>query len=379
MSKRFPDLIYVVDEAYTTVSPDRTSVVSFDREGRMIGFFRDGLTYRRALDSRVLVRWRERRRQRRWLSGPEAFNIYRDVYALAREVYPETSGELRRRLEEEILVWTPRTLLNEERRFRAVYHPIPILPPDQYRAVVLQVTEGCTWNRCTFCNFYKGRRFRMRSLSQFQKHIRAVERLFGKGLRMRHGLFLGDGNALALKADRLLEYIKATREVFPDDPVYGFVDVFSGERHTVDEWEALRESGLHRVYIGMETGSDELLRFLNKPGSGEEVLALVSDLKRAGVAVSPIVMVGIGGDTFREQHAKETLQVLERMKLGPDDILYISPFIEHEETEYAQQRRDAGIRALDEEEIEIEYDKLCTAARDLGIKTSRYDIRDFIY
>jgi radical SAM superfamily enzyme YgiQ (UPF0313 family) len=379
MSKRFPDLITVLDEAYTTLSPDRTCVMSFDREGRMVGFFRDGLTYRRALDSRVLLRWREDRRHRRWLSGPEAFNVYRDVYALAREVYPETAGELRRRLEEEILTWTPRMLLNEERRFRSVYHPIPILPPDQYRSVVLQVTEGCTWNRCTFCNFYKGRRFRMRTLSQFRKHIQAVKRLFGKGLRMRKGLFLGDGNALALNADRLLEYINATRESFPDEPVYGFVDVFSGERHTVDEWKALRESGLHRVYIGMETGSDELLRFLNKPGSGDDVLGLVSDLKQAGVAVSPIVMVGIGGDAFREQHARATLRVLERMELGADDILYISPFIEFEETEYARQRREAGIRALDEAEMEREYDRLCSAARSLGIKTSRYDIRDFIY
>lgn len=379
MSKRFPDFISVLDEAYTTLSPDRTCVLSFDREGRMIGFFRDGMTYRRSLDSKVMVRWREGRRQRRWLSGPEAFNVYRDVYALARELYPETTGELRRRLEEEILVWTPRTLLDEERRFRSVYQPIPILPPDQYRSVVLQVTEGCTWNRCTFCNFYKGRRFRMRSLSQFQRHVKAVTRLFGKGLRMRKGLFLGDGNALALKADRLLEYIKVTRESFPDDPVYGFVDVFSGERHTVDEWAELRESGLHRVYVGMESGSDELLRFLNKPGSGEDVLDLVSDLKRAGVAVSPIIMVGIGGHSFREQHARETLSILEQMQLGSDDILYISPFIEHEETEYAQQRREAGIRALDEEELEAEYERLCAAARDLGIKTSRYDIRDFIY
>src|SRR5690606_14881351 len=163
---------------------------------------------------------------------------------------------------------------------------------------------------------------RMRTLSQFRKHIQAVKRLLGKGLRMRKGLFLGDGNALALNADRLLEYINATRESFPDEPVYGFVDVFSGERHTVDEWKALRESGLHRVYIGMETGSDELLRFLNNPGSGDDVLGLVSDLKQAGVAVSPIVMVGIGGDAFREQHARATLRVLERMELGADDILY---------------------------------------------------------
>lgn len=95
--------------------------------------------------------------------------------------------------------------------------------------------------------------------------------------------------------------------------------------------------------------------------------------------MSPIVMVGIGGDAFREQHARATLRVLERMELGADDILYISPFIEFEETEYARQRREAGIRALDEAEMEREYDRLCSAARSLGIKTSRYDIRDFIY
>lgn len=379
MSKRFPEFISVLDEAYTTLSPDRTQVFSFDREGRLVGLFRDGMTYRRALDSRVLVRWRDGRRRRRWLSAPEAFNLFRDVCAFVRELHQEADGELKRRLEEEILLWTPRTLLDEERRFRVVYHPIGILPPDQYRSVVLQVTLGCTWNKCTFCTFYRGRRFRLRTLAQFEKHVQAVCRFFGAGLRMRSGIFLGDGNALALGTDRLLEYMRISRAYLPGQPFYGFVDVFSGERHTVAEWATLAEHGLRRVYIGMETGSDRLLAFLNKPGTSEDAVRLVSDLKAAGVSVSVIVMAGVGGHAFCAEHERETLAVLARMPLNENDLLYISPFVEYPESEYARLRQEAGITAMSEDEIEASFARLAEQARRLGIKTSRYDIRDFVY
>lgn len=379
MKKRFPDFISVLDAAYTTISPDRSRVLSFDREGRMIGFFRSGLTYRRGLDSRVVLRWREERRRRRWLSTPEAFSVYCDVYALARRIYEGAEGELKQRLETEILPWTPRALLGEERRFRAVYQPIPILPPDQYRSIVLQVTEGCTWNKCTFCSFYQGTRFRMRSLSHFEKHTRAVHRFLGAGLRMRRGIFLGDGNALALKAEGLFEYIELIRKVFPDEPLYGFVDVFSGQRHTVEEWRALAELGLHRVYIGMETGYDPLLRFLNKPGSQAESIELVAELKEAGLAVSPIVMVGVGGQKYRNKHSEATLEALSQMSLGDDDMLYLSPFIEDPDSLYGKLREEAGIVPLDESAIEDEYQRMSLQTRSLGIKTSRYDIRDFLY
>lgn len=345
----------------------------------MIGFFREGLTYRRALDSRVVMRWREGSRQRRWLSSHETFNLYREVYALAQDLRPEAGDDLRRRLEREILPWTPRQLLDEERRFHSVYQPIPILPPDQYRSVVLQVTEGCTWNQCTFCNFYQGRRFRLRTLAQFDKHVRGVRRFLGEGVRMRRGVFLGDGNALALATDRLTSYIQLAREVFPDDPLYGFVDVFSGERRTVEEWRKLGALGLHRVYIGMETGSDALLQFLNKPNSQAETIALVADIKEAGLAVSPIVMVGIGGHEFRTDHEHATLDALSRMSLQDGDILYLSPFIEHPDTLYSQRRMEAGIVPLGEVEVESALHGLSRLTRAMGIKTSRYDIRDFVY
>lgn len=379
MRKRYPDFVSVVDPAYTTLSPDRSRVLSFDREGRLIGFFRDGLTYRRGLNSKVVVRWRGGTRQRRWLSDPEAYNLYDEVYTLAEELVAESPEPLRERLREEILDWTPRQLLDEQRRFNAVYQPVPILPPDQYRSIVLQVTEGCTWNQCTFCDFYEGRRFRLRSLPQFQKHVQAVRRFFGKGLRMRRGIFLGDGNALALSTDRLVEYIEIIRTVFPDDPLYGFVDVFSGERHTVDAWRKLASLGLHRVYIGMESGSDSILRFINKPNTQAETIALVKDVKAAGLAVSPIVMVGIGGHKFRQEHEQATLQALRRMPLGEGDILYLSPFIQHPNSRYSSICADEGIVPLDELEIEAGIRAMSRETRSFGIKTSRYDIRDFLY
>lgn len=391
----------VVNPAYTTMSPDRETVLSFDREGRMIGFFQRGMTYRRSLDSRVVVRWREQgKRKRRWLTNDKTIALFKTVYGLAENIFAEQRGtlqaknavstdasnissnkqsELLHRLATEILRWTPEKLLAQREAFHAVYTPIPILPPDQYKSIVLQATHGCTWNRCTFCNFYQGQRFQLRPIETFEEHIQGVLRFLGEGIRLRNGIFLGDGNALALKPRRLVAYIDLIKKYLPQHPLYGFVDVFSGERHTRDEWKTLADLGLKRVYIGMETGYDPLLAFLNKPGSQQETIALVHDMKAAGLNVSLIVMVGIGGHEFKEQHTKATVEALRAMPLEKGDLLYLSPFVEHTESEYSRRRQEQHLHPMSEEEVEAALQSMAKQTRALNIQTGRYDIRDFLY
>lgn len=372
-------LLTTVKPGFTTISPDRNTVISFDREGRLYAYFKNGRTYRRTLASQVEKRWRTTRRERRRLDTDEAAAIFAEAYRAASDCYSAADAEVRRRLDEEILHWTPEKLLAEGERFARVYRPISILPPDQYLSIVLQATEGCTWNRCTFCTFYQDRPFRAKSEREFAQHVDGVHSFFGKGALMRKGLFLADGNALALSQRRLEPLLEIARQRFPGHSVYSFIDLYTGERRSVEDWRRLRDLGLKRVYIGMETGLDELLRFLNKPGSSRELVAFVDDLKKAGLAVSLIVMVGVGGAEYAKPHAEATLHALSQMRLSEGDLIYLSPFIEHPSSTYARRREEAGLTPLSDESIESELKRLAKRIRATGVQAARYDIREFMY
>lgn len=373
-----PALANLTDRA-TVLSPDRGRVVTFDRDGRLVSYFRRGETFLRSLGSEVQLRFRRETRQRRRLTEPEARQVFTEVLELARRQVPRTTGETRRRLEEEVLTWSAESLIGEAARFRAAYKPISILPPDQYRSIVLQATEGCSWNRCAFCNFYLGRPFRVRSVAEFQSHLAAVRSLLGEGMRLRQGVFLGDGNALALANRRLAPLLDQAVEAFPNHELFGFVDLYAGERRTAAEWRYLRCRGLRRVYIGMETGLDELLESVNKPGSAAELEEFVGVLKQVGLEVSLIVMVGLGGSEYRERHRTASRELLLRLPLDRRDLIYLSPFVEHGDTVSSRYCSNAGWTPLTETEIEVELAGLAGELRSDGLRASRYDIREFLY
>ncbi len=372
-------LLAQLSPAATVVSPDRERSATFDREGRLVFYSERGRTYKRSLASELHLRYRQGGRRRERLDPEQAREIFDRAYRMAAEVMPSAAADLRARLDKEILPWTPDRLAAEVRRFQAVYKPISILPPDQYLAVVLQATEGCTWNRCTFCNFYMDRPFAVRSPQEFARHARGVRRFLGRGLRLRRGIFLADGNALALSRARLEPLLEVATQEFPGRKLYGFVDLYSGERRHAEDWRELGKWGLERVYIGMETGLDELLELVNKPGSRAELEVFVNSLKTAGLRVCLIVMVGLGGREYRERHARATLEALESMPLGSGDLVYLSPFIEHGGSAYQERRLAAGLSPMSEGEVAAEVERLAGEVRRLGLKASRYDIREFVY
>jgi radical SAM superfamily enzyme YgiQ (UPF0313 family) len=370
-----------VSATATVFGRDPEWVLSFDREGRLLTFVQGEELFKRALDSRVFRR--DRRSGRRWelLPGRER----REVFAMSRELAartaaaPEAPAALRARLETEVLPWTVDRLAAEEGRFLAAYRPIAILPPDRYLAVVLQATEGCTWNRCTFCSFYQGRPFRLATPEEFGRHAAAVRELLGEDAGRRRSIFLADGNALAVGNRRLLPLLAIARESFPGREITGFVDVYSGLRHEPTDWRELASQGLTQVYVGMETGCDDLLREVDKPGSAAELGAFVRELKEAGLAVSLILMIGMGGRSFRERHRAGSLATLAALPLDRRDLLYLSPFVEEPGSVYVERRIAAGGEPLSAGEIEAETAAWTAALRARGLRVGRYDIREFIY
>ena len=369
-------------------------VVSYDHAGRLWSALFEGVTYRRALDGRMLAKWRPpgQARQRRWLHPPATHAIEARARQLLRDLAQALQqGEVH--LHPLLSPLGQRTLQRaltfdaqaDARRFAQVYRPIGILPPDQYLALVLQAAEGCPFNTCTFCTFYRDRPYRVKGPEAFRAHAKAARAFLGDGLSLRRGLFLGDANALVVPTQRLTTLLAIARQVFPEPaftPVYAFLDGFSGRRKSAEEYADLAALGLRRVYIGMESGHGPLLRFLQKPGGPEDVLATVQALKAGGVAVGLIVLLGAGGARFAQKHIADTVALLNAMPLDKGDLLYFSDLVVSPDMPYAQQAAAPDLQPLDFAALRAQERAIRQGLRfpsGQGPRISRYDIREFVY
>ncbi len=378
--------------------PQEADVVSFDREGRLWTAFFDSISYRRGLDGKMVAKWRtpNNERDRRWLPRDEALVIEAQARALAALVYEgftRGSGEFNRSLPadghaafQSAIAFDEARSLADARRYGDVYLPVGILPPDQYMAVVLQLTEGCSFNACTFCSFYRGRRFHIKSPAEFRAHAQAVRDFLGAGLNLRQTIFLGDANSLVVPTRMLLPLLDVVHEVYDVEALggmYAFLDAFSGDKKSATEYAQLRERGMRRVYIGLESGSAELLGFLNKPGEPRDAVQAVQAMKAGGLAVGVIVLLGAGGHQYADGHVRDTAAVLNAMELGMDDILYFSELMVGEDVPYAQDAVQAGLRPLTHDECVAQQAAIEARLEFSGKQgtphISRYDIREFVY
>jgi len=379
-------------------------VYSFDGQGRLWTAMSGGVSYRRGLNGRTVAKWfarpdnqgLEAQRERRWLTDQEAGGLQEEARALAAALLQAVRSDQvsldqplpaqAMPLFECIAAFDAARYRQDVQAYQRVYQPVGILPPDQYMAVVLQATEGCSFNTCTFCDFYRERRFRIKPVDEFRSHAQAVRDFLGQGLALRRTLFLGDANALVTPMPRLLDLLAAAREVFDVEAlggIYAFLDGFSGEKKRVEDYRRLAELGVRRIYIGMESGSPDLLRFLKKPGRPEDVLQAVQAIKAGGIAVGVIVLLGAGGEAYALAHVTDTTRLLNAMNLGLDDLIYFSELVESEGLEYTRDAYRQQLKPLSPagriaqgEEIER---GLVFRQEDGVPHISRYDIREFVY
>lgn len=373
--------------------PDTARVTSYDRAGRLWSAFRDGTSYRRGLNGRVIAKWRPDggARQRRWLAAAEACEVEAHAQQMVAALYeavlrgdvglspplPPDGHEAFRRA----IAFDAERSAADAARYHEIYLPVGILPPDQYLAVVLQLTEGCSFNTCTFCDFYKDRPFRIRTPDTLRQHAQAVRAFLGDGLSLRRGIFLADANALVVPMRKLLPLLDVVYDAFDVAALgglYAFLDGFSGEKKSAADYRTLRERGLARVYVGLESGSDDLLRFLRKPGQAGDAVVAVRAMKEAGLAAGIIVLVGAGGEQYAADHVEQTAAVLNAMSLDSRDILYFSELVVSDELRYAQDAASASLNALDAD-ARAEQQAAIEARLHVEPRISRYDIREFIY
>jgi hypothetical protein len=373
-------------------------VFSYDYEGRLWTALENGVSYRRGLDGKVVAKWQlpGGGRSRRWLDPVEGLALEERARQRVKALYgaiQAVEASLDQPLPdlgcngfERLIAFDNIRSLEDTRRYRQVYKPVGILPPDQYFSVVLQVTEGCSFNTCTFCTFYRDRPFRIKTPEALREHAAAVKEFIGAGMSLRRTIFLGDANALAAPMPRLLSLVEVVHEFF-DVPalggLYAFLDGFSGERKGIADYQALAEGGLKRVYIGLESGHDPLLRFLRKPGTAGDAVQAVRALKTAGVAVGVILLLGAGGKAYARQHIADTIRTLNAMPLDLHDLIYFSELVDQEGMDYTRDAFQAHLQPLSPDEL-LEQGSQIERGLKFNPKSgtphiARYDIREFVY
>ncbi|MCP4166083.1 MAG: radical SAM protein [Chloroflexi bacterium] len=378
-------------------------VYTLDLSGRPLGTFRRGRHLRWGLDGRVLARWRQGNgpRQRAWLAQDE---IDRAIDALVGDLQRISDALLPRPIELIVRRALSFDRVADAEKFARIYRPVSILPPDQYQALVLQAAEGCSFNTCTFCALYRDRHFRIKPVSEFASHIEQVKDFFGEGLQLRRSVFLADANALVIPQERLLPLFDEIAKAFAIMPcelpanqqrpwlrsqadaisgVYAFVDGLSAERKRVEQFQDLRRRGLRRVYIGLESGHEDLLAWLQKPSTAAAMLDAVKRMKQAELQIGVIVLTGIGGERFHQAHCRDSAAVLNAMPLDSDDIIYFSPFQPDASAPYLAQAKAQGIQpptqALIDRQLTAIKQALELPPPPLGPKRVPYNLHDFVY
>lgn len=178
-------------------------------------------------------------------------------------------------------------------------------PPSEAKSLILPVTNGCSWNKCTFCEMYTQpqKKFRARKPEDVRADIASAARSLG-GVRR---VFLADGDAMVLPTRRLLEILSDLKAAFPDlQRVSSYCLPRNLAKKSVEELVQLKQAGLQILYVGMESGDDEILKRVNKGESWESTRSALVKIREAGLTSSAMVLNGLGGQTLSRQHAINT-------------------------------------------------------------------------
>lgn len=403
---RRPGLRLFTRDGTVTLVRDNLEWVRFDLAGRWTAALNRGITHRRSLSGRVIGISSYREEEDRFhvvdeMDPPEAAELHETFRAWVSEglaVFGESLPGAWREATHRAAAMGVGDLAADAERFRKTYIGDPITPPDQNSAVLLQSTVGCAHNTCTFCVFYRGLDFSIRSASVFERHVEAVRAFLAPTLPARRHVFLGDASALMVKPSLLARHFELAATLLPDaarpsgsgaptgpgrpGPFSTFCDAFLTPLPPVGDLQGLREMGLGRVYLGIESGSPALLGLLRKPATPAGMLDAVRRLKDAGIAVSVIVMVGAGGHDHAQAHLQETVDLLNRMDLGPRDVVQFSEFFALPGSTYALLSDEAGVRPMTRKECREDIRRLTAMLGRPGERPftiQMYDARQLLY
>jgi len=183
-------------------------------------------------------------------------------------------------------------------------------PPAEANSAIIQATLGCAWNRCAFCDMYSSKKFKARTIEELRPEIEALATIHQGAKKV----FLADGNAFVLSAKRLIELLEEINRNFGRvQRVSSYAlprDILS---KTDDELKSIRANGLKLLYIGIETGDDELLTLIDKGETSDSTIEGILKAHNAGIETSIMIINGLGGKRYSQQHAINSAKVISRI------------------------------------------------------------------
>ncbi|MDE2599502.1 MAG: radical SAM protein [Rhodocyclaceae bacterium] len=175
-------------------------------------------------------------------------------------------------------------------------------PPSEARSLIFQVTNGCSWNKCSYCDMYTQpqKKFSLKADADVEAEIAWA----GAHLEGVRRVFLADGDAMSLSTRRLLRILELIRTHLPTvDRVSSYCSSFNLRGKSVEELAQLREAGLKLIYMGAESGDDFVLESIRKGDTHAGTVKALNDLRAAGIKRSVMIINGVGGKRYSEQHA----------------------------------------------------------------------------
>ncbi|AFQ46399.1 radical SAM protein [Desulfosporosinus meridiei] len=183
-------------------------------------------------------------------------------------------------------------------------------PPSEAKSVILQISVGCKHNACTFCTMYKDKSFRIRSRAEIKEILSVAQAEEPDAERV----FLADGDAIALNTDLLTEILDQLYQRFPHLKRVG---IYGGPKDILakssEELAALKAHGLNIVYLGVESGNEDILRSVCKGVTTNQMIAAGQKVKASGLTLSCTVITGLGGKALSHEHAIDTAHVISQI------------------------------------------------------------------
>ncbi|MFX1580366.1 MAG: radical SAM protein [Promethearchaeota archaeon] len=184
-------------------------------------------------------------------------------------------------------------------------------PPSEARSLILQATVGCSHNACIFCVSYKQKNYRVRGAAGIQSDLDSLPESYKQRVKR---VFLADGNALAMSTEELRDTLSVLRPELPTLERVGLYGYAKDVRDkSVDDLKKIKDEGLGIVYLGLETGDDDLLRWSRKGVDSKENITACKKIREAGIPLSLTIILGLGGLENSEQHAQATAKVLNEI------------------------------------------------------------------
>ncbi len=274
----------------------------------------------------------------------------------------------------------------KEKRMVNSFELGPIRPPSEAYSLLIRVTMNCPWNRCEFCHTYKGQKFRLRSVAEIKQDIKtarviqdeikelAQESGYGGGVKEAaavvfnsppnqayqnvalwlyaggENVFLQDANSLIMRTNELAEVIRFLKKTFPSiKRVTSYARSKTAAKKKPEELDELRRAGLSRLHIGLESGYDPLLQYMDKGVTAAEHIKGGRNVVASGISLCEYVVLGLGGKKMWREHAIQTARVLN--EIDPDFIRVRTLVINSKMPLYDEMENGNFVRATDEEII----------------------------